>query len=93
MNTVFVESSRMSWNVGENSRGEYEWLMSRVGKYKTLIGSNDCSEMAYKYVFSQPVRPTVILGCTSMSQIKENVRIASSFMDSSMFELLSRSKI
>lgn len=77
MDTVFSESSRESWNIGGSNRREYEKLMTRIEDLKRELHTEKLSDFAYKFAFSRPENVSVVIGCTSMEQIKENILTAS----------------
>lgn len=77
LKTVFSESSRSAWNVGGRNRWEYELLMKRIDELKNGLNADNLTDYAYRFAFSRPEHPTVVIGCTSIEQIKQNIQIAS----------------
>ena len=72
LETVFSESSRSAWNVGGRNRVEYEKLMKRIDELKKGLNAENLTDYAYRFAFSRPEHPTVVIGCTSIEQIKQN---------------------
>lgn len=84
--TVFTESSRIDWNKGGAFRKRYEQCLDAVDQIKcSLPKSIDIVEASYKYVFSNPLHPTVIVGVTSINQIIKNINIASSYLQEDLY--------
>ena len=81
--TVFKESSRQDWNVGGKNRWQYEMFIQQIDKLKNSLKETSLTELSYRFAFSQPEHPSVVIGCTSMEQIKQNVEIASQRYSSS----------
>lgn len=86
--TVFKEPSRAEWNVGNKSRNTYEWYMQQVDKIKDVLEDYPMAEAAYRYAFTSPAHPSVVIGCTDMSQIRANIEIGSAKLSPSMYEKL-----
>ena len=87
--TVFTESSRIDWNKGGAFRKRYEQCLDAVDQIKcSLPKSIDIVEASYKYVFSNPLHPTVIVGVTSINQIIKNINIASSYLQEDLYPIL-----
>ena len=86
--TVFQEPSRFVWNEGGKSRSTYLKYLSKIEKIKKLIGNEKLTEVSYKYAFSQFEHPSVIVGCTSLNQLKQNIDIASSYLNPELTERL-----
>ena len=88
LNTIFKEPSRAEWNVGGKSRHAYEWYIKQIDKIKEIVDSKSLVETAYRFAFTAPEHPTVVIGCTSMEQIISNLQIGDSFLDKATFEKL-----
>jgi len=86
--TVFQEPSRLVWNEGGKSRSTYLKYLSKIEKIKELIGNEKLTEVSYRYAFSQPEHPSVIVGCTSLDQLKQNIDIASHYLSPELIEQL-----
>ena len=80
LQTVFQEESRKSWNIGGRDRKQYELLISKVNRLQTLFHTKYLSEIAYRFAFSRLEHPSVVVGCTSLEQIKENIKISSEYL-------------
>lgn len=87
--TEFSELSRKHWNVGERERWVYEWYLTLVDKYKSVIGDESLTRCAYRFAFSRPEHPSVVIGCTSMEQLKENIETASDYLSQELSDKLS----
>lgn len=81
LDTVFKESSRAEWNPGGKARGLFERYIRQIDAIKMAIGNNSLPETAYRYAFSLPEHPSVVIGCTSMAQIEDNLNIGADFLD------------
>lgn len=92
IDTVFSEPSRKEWNVGQKSRKAYEWYMSRIDEIKTILGNTSMTEAAYRYAFSVPEHPSVVIGCTSLDQLKNNLQIGSEYIAAPLFDKLKKLK-
>ena len=88
LHTFFQEPSRSEWNVGGKSRHVYEWYIRQIDKIKEIIDGKSLAETAYRFAFSTPEHPTVVIGCTSMEQIANNLKIGDSYLDNETFEKL-----
>ena len=88
LNTIFKEPSRAEWNVGGKSRHAYEWYIKQIDKIKEVVDSKSLVETAYRFAFTAPEHPTVVIGCTSIEQIISNLQIGDSFLDKATFEKL-----
>jgi len=93
LNTVFKESSRAEWNIGGKSRHAYEWYIRQIDKIKEVIGDKPLTETSYRYAFTAPEHPSVVIGCTSLDQIKNNLNIGSEYLDNTTFEKLKSLKL
>ena len=76
LETNFKESSRSSWNIGGKNRWEYELFISRIEELNNKISGDSLADIAYKFAFSRPEYPCVLIGCKSLEQIKHNISIA-----------------
>ena len=88
LHTFFQEPSRSEWNLGGKSRHVYEWYIRQIDKIKEIIDGKSLAETAYRFAFSTPEHPTVVIGCTSMEQIANNLKIGDSYLDNETFEKL-----
>lgn len=88
LHTFFQEPSRSEWNLGGKSRHVYEWYIRQIDKIKEIIDGKSLAETAYRFAFSTPEHPTVVIGCTSMEQIANNLKIGDSYLDDETFEKL-----
>lgn len=88
LHTFFQEPSRSEWNVGGKSRHVYEWYIRQIDIIKEIIDGKSLAETAYRFAFSTPEHPTVVIGCTSMEQIANNLKIGDSYLDNETFEKL-----
>lgn len=86
--TAFQEPSRMEWNVGAKGRRVYEIYMNKIDQIKALLCDTSMPQAAYQYAISAPEHPCVVIGCTSMDQIKANLEIGSSRLEPSLYESL-----
>ena len=90
LNTHFTESSRSSWNKDGKDRSEYEALISKIEKLKKELKEERLTEVAYQYTFSRPEHPVIVIGCTSLNQIAENIKIGSEYMYSPQFDIVNK---
>lgn len=81
LDTVFKEQSRIMWNKGGLNRRQYEKYIKQVDALKNELKKDSLAEVAYRYAFSRPEHPTVVMGCTTMEQLKDNLDIASAYLD------------
>lgn len=88
LNTSFKEISRLDWNFGGKNRWQYEYYMQQIDTFKSKIGNESLSSVAYKFAFSRPERPSVVIGCTNMDQIKEDVLIGDAYLSDSIIHTL-----
>ena len=88
LNTVFSEDSRKGWNVGGRNRTQYEQYMAKLERIKSICRELPLPQQAYRFVFSHPIHPNVVMGCTSIEQIKQNIKIASEYMDETIYSRL-----
>lgn len=88
LDTVFKEPSRAEWNEGAKGRSAYMWYMQQIEKVKNIIKGKNLPEISYRYAFSSPEHPAVVIGCTSMEQIKENLEIGNQYLDAESYSLL-----
>ena len=86
LNTIFQEPSRAEWNIGGKSRHVYEWYIKQIDKIKDIIDGKSLPEIAYRFAFTVPEHPTVVIGCTSMEQIISNLQIGDSYLDKATYE-------
>lgn len=93
LNTVFKESSRAEWNVGGKARHVYEWYIKQIDRIRGAIGDKSLTETAYRYAFTAPEHPSVVIGCTSMEQIENNLKIGNQYLDNVTFEKLKDLKL
>ena len=88
LQTVFREPSRESWNVGMKERRYYEAKIAQLDKVRHVIQGQSLTATAYRYAFSSPEHPSVIIGCTNMTQIEDNIHIASEFLSADLYQKL-----
>jgi aryl-alcohol dehydrogenase-like predicted oxidoreductase len=88
LQTVFNEPSRMSWNVGGSERSNYESYIKKINAIKQNLKTEVVTPYAYKFVFSNEHSPAVVLGSTTLDQIKQNIEIATSRLSEENFKLL-----
>lgn len=81
LDTVFTEQSRIMWNKDGSSRWQYEHYMSKIEELKIALNNESLTDVAYKYAFTRPEHPIVVMGCTSLSQLTKNLEIGSSYLD------------
>jgi len=86
--TEFKELSRKQWNVGEKDRWIYELYLSLIDKFKLVIGNEPLARCAYRFAFTRPEHPSVVIGCTSMEQMMENIETASDYLSQDIFDKL-----
>lgn len=85
LNTIFNESSRAEWNPGGKARRLYEKYIHQIETIKSTIDGHPLAETAYRYAFSVQEHPSVVIGCTSMDQIEDNINIGSAYLDNETF--------
>jgi aryl-alcohol dehydrogenase-like predicted oxidoreductase len=71
--SVFTDTVRARWNVGESGRDAYEREVAQVAGLKAVLQPG--SEMvtaALRYVISHPAAPVAIPGCKSPAQARMN---------------------
>lgn len=90
LDTQFTESSRAAWNKNGRNRKEYEILINKIEELKKALPEVELVEIAYRYAFSRPEHPTVVIGCTSLSQIEENIKIGSNYLSSLQYDVVTR---
>lgn len=90
LDTEFKEQSRIMWNKGGLYRGQYERYMHEIDLLKKEFDKNNLAEIAYKYAFSRPERPTVVMGCTSIEQLNSNIEIASDYLEEEKISVIEK---
>lgn len=90
LNTVFKESSRQDWNVGGRNRMQYELYIKQIEKYKSTFKDSSLTQISYRFAFSKSEHPSVVIGCTNMEQIKQNINIASEYLTESEIRCVDR---
>ena len=60
-------------------------LLSGIETIKSAIDGHPLAETAYRYAFSVQEHPSVVIGCTSMDQIEDNLNIGSAYLDNETF--------
>lgn len=90
IHTTFKESSRQSWNLGGRDRKQYEKFLDMIEKLKIKFKGYNLTELSYRFVFSRPEHPSVVMGCTSKRQIVHNIKIASEFLNSNDYNLIDK---
>lgn len=93
LNTEFKESSRSEWNKEGKARWLFERYIRQIDKIKTVLNDVPLVEAAYRYAFSLPEHPSVVIGCTSMKQIQDNIKIGSEYLDNRILRNLKDQKI
>ncbi len=86
LSTCFVEPSRLAWNVGGKKRGDYEQKIKIYNRINEMAAGGP--KVAYPFIFSNKYHPSVVMGATSMQQIKENIQIGSSYLDDDVYSKL-----
>jgi len=89
LETHFSEEARKQWNKGGALRDVFEKKISVVEKIKTIVKIENLASVAYRYAFSGQCNTSVVIGATSLGQIEENLNIASEFLDTDIYKLLS----
>lgn len=93
LNTVFTETSRLNWNIGGADRNKYEECINIIEEIKQCLPNDkDIVSAAYQYVFSNSSHPSVIVGVTSMEQLKKNLQIAETYIDNNLYNKLKNLK-
>lgn len=87
-NTVFKEASRSEWNVGGKGRNTFLYYMSQIDKIKPLLGNVSLTEASYRYAFSAPEHPSVVIGCTDIEQLKANLQIGEDYLPAELYKSL-----
>lgn len=90
LDSVFKESSRQDWNVGGKNRMQYERYISKIEHLKKGLPDASLTELSYRYAFSNTVHPSVVIGCTSMEQIKQNVEIGTSYLSNIDIQIIDK---
>lgn len=88
LNTIFQEPSRQEWNPGAKGRPVYERYMRQIEDIKAVLEQYPIVDASYQYAFSAEQRPAVVIGCTSMEQIKKNIEIGNSFLPFDLYTKL-----
>lgn len=91
-NTVFKEASRAEWNIGGKGRKAFEYYIQQIEKIKPLLKGAPLTETAYRYAFTAPEHPAVVIGCTSLDQLKNNLHIGDSFLSDELYDTLKKSR-
>ena len=91
LHTIFKESSRQDWNIGGKNRKQYERFISQIERLKKEIPNASLVEVSYRYAFSRPEHPSVVIGCTSMEQIEQNIEIGSAYLSDIEMQTLNKS--
>lgn len=86
--TQFKEPSRLVWNEGGKCRSLYLARLKEIEKIKKKIGENSLSEISYKFAFSQQYDISVVFGCTSMEQMRHNIKMGDEYLDKSLLQKL-----
>lgn len=86
--TVFKEASRSEWNVGGKGRQAFLYYMNQIDKIKPLLGEASLTEVSYRYAFSAPEHPTVVIGCTEIEQLKANLQIGDKYLSADLYQRL-----
>jgi aryl-alcohol dehydrogenase-like predicted oxidoreductase len=85
LDTTFTEPSRLCWNKGGIRRAEYEYKINLLNKLTSAVNMNG-AKVAYPFVFSNPNHLSVVMGVTSMMQLKENLDVESLYMDNDNYQ-------
>ena len=88
LSTVFIEPSRLAWNEGGKNRFQYINAITKIEDIKKMLGHVSLPELAYKYAFTQPYDISVVFGCTSLEQLKNNIEIGESYLESEFMDTL-----
>jgi aryl-alcohol dehydrogenase-like predicted oxidoreductase len=91
--TTFKEPSRLSWNEGGKSRAQYIRKINQIEKIKAVIGNEPLPDVSYKYAFSQYKNISVVFGCTSIEQMKNNINIGDSYLDENILLALNKQRL
>lgn len=88
LTTVFKEPSRLAWNVGGKYRDIYEKKLAEIDAIKNKINGTGLSlpTVSYQFAFTHSAHPSVVFGCTSMDQLRHNLKIADSFLSQELYE-------
>lgn len=87
LDTTFTEPSRLCWNKGGIRRAEYEYKINLLNKLTSAVNMNG-AKVAYPFVFSNPNHLSVVMGVTSMMQLKENLDVESLYMDNDNYQYI-----
>lgn len=91
LGSEFNESSRVNWNKGGSLRTEFEECIKAVNDIKSSLPKGvDLVTAAYRYVFSSSYHPSVIVGVTSIEQMRQNIQVASAYMEYGLRERLAK---
>jgi aryl-alcohol dehydrogenase-like predicted oxidoreductase len=79
--TEFSDSIRKGWNKGEPQHEQYEKLIGKVDKLRTVLKPGDeMVQAAIRYVASHPISPVIIPGAKSPAQAAANAAAGESLM-------------
>jgi len=92
INTEFKEPSRAEWNKEGKARWLYLRYIKQIEQIKSVLNDTPLTEAAYQYAFSQPEHPSVVIGCTNMNQIHDNLNIGNQFLNKDLLNTLKNLK-
>ncbi|MFT5367675.1 MAG: myo-inositol catabolism protein IolS [Candidatus Latescibacterota bacterium] len=87
--SVFTDTVRNDWNVGESGRVGYEQMLDRLEVIKATVGDDSkLVETSLRYVIAHKSNPVVIPGATKVSQVESNAVAGVELMDRELYERL-----
>ena len=87
--SVFGDTVRDDWNVGQLDRKKYEEMLDKLEAIREAIGDDSkLVETALRYVISHGSNPVVIPGATKVEQVIDNARAGANLLDEDLYRKL-----
>lgn len=87
LDSFFTEPVRKKWNKGEKSRDQYEKYIKQIDKLKALLTEKKTlTEISYKFAFTHVFHPHVVVGCTSIEQLEQNILIGETYLQEDIYK-------
>jgi myo-inositol catabolism protein IolS len=90
LDSEFIDSVRSGWNKGGELREQYEEMIERVGRFKSVLReSMSLSELALGFVLKHSANMCIVPGATRPEQVHANAAAAQSLIPDELYQSLS----
>ena len=87
--SVFGDTVRDDWNVGQSDRKKYEEMLDKLEAIREAIGDDSkLVETALRYVISHGSNPVVIPGATKVEHVIGNAQAGAALLDEGLYRKL-----